>query len=323
MHGDGGLADLLEGDGDNRVRGAEGVADADVRDARDGHDGANPRLPYVHLAQAVEFIELAHLYLGLLLRVVMVADDDFLVHPDDTVVHFPDADAADVLVVVNGADKDLGAGLRVSFRRGDVVDDGLEQWLHAGTGSVRLHGGDAGLGGGVDEGAVQLGVVRVQLQEQLQHLVHHLVGPGLGAVYLVDADDDGELQLQGLAEHEFRLGHGALESVHHQNDAVHHLQHPLHLPAEVGVAGGVHDIDFGALVHDGGVLGKDGDAPFPLDVVGIHDPLRYILPLAEHAALLQQLVHKSGLAMVYMGYDGNIPYIFSFLIHDLTSFLWL
>ncbi len=252
---------------------------------------------------------------------MVVADDHFLVHLDNAVVHLADADAAHVLVVVDGADQHLCAGLGISLRGGNVVHDGLEEGLHIGAVSVGIHGSHACLRRGVDKGAVQLRIVRVQLQEQLQHLVHHLIRPGLGAVYLVDAYDDRELQLQGLAEHELRLGHGALEGVHHQDDAVDHLQHPLHLAAEVRMARGVNDVDFSPFVQDGGIFGKDGDAPLAFDIIGVHDALRHVLAFAEHAALLQQLIHQSGLAVVYMGYDGDVPYIFSFLIHDYHTSL--
>ena len=110
---------------------------------------------------------------------------------------------------------------------------------------------------------------------------------------------------------------------YHQDDAVHHFQHSFYFAAEIRVSRRVHNVDLGSLVEDGGILGEDGDAPLPLDVVGIHHPFRYFLILPENAALLQQLVHQGGLAVVYMGDDSDISNVFPFLLHNDLPFLFL
>ena len=76
--------------------------------------------------------------------------------------------------------------------------------------------------------------------------------------------------------------------------------------AEVGMARGVHNVDLGVAVLDGGVLGQDGDAPLTLQVVGVHDPLHRLLVLAVHAALLEHFVDEGGLAVVDVGDDRHI-----------------
>ena len=48
-----------------------------------------------------------------------------------------------------------------------------------------------------------------ELDEQVEDLVEHLVGPGVGAVDLVDDDDRPQAALEGLAQHEARLRHAA------------------------------------------------------------------------------------------------------------------
>ena len=145
--------------------------------------------------------------------------------------------------------------------------------------------------------------------------------PLVGPVDLVDHHDDPVAQLQGLAEDEAGLGHGALRGVHQQDDAVDHLQDALHLAAKVGVARGVHNIDFHAVVLHGGVLGHDGDAPLPLQVVGVHDPLHGGLVLPVDAALLEHLVHQRGLAVVHVGDDGDVSQVF--VLHSsLLLLLW-
>ena len=68
-----------------------------------------------------------------------------------------------------------------------------------------------------------------------------------------------------LARDEARLRHRAFDRVDEKQHPVHHGQHALHLAAEVGVAGGVDDVDVGAAVADGAVLGEDGDTALALE----------------------------------------------------------
>ena len=317
VHGDGGLRDLLEGDGLRVLRRADGIPDVDVRDAGDGHDGADSRLLHLHAVQTVELIQFSDLDLFELVRVVVVHQHALLVHPNGAVVHLADSDAAHVLVVVDGADEHLGGGVGIPLRGRDVVEDGLKEGRHIRLRIVQLLLGKATLGGRVQEGAVQLLIGGVQIHKELQNLVYHLLGAGLRAVDLVQADDHRQIQVQGLAQHKLRLGHGALVGVHHQDDAVDHLQHALHLAAEIRVSWGVHDVDLGPLVLHSRVLRENGNSPLPLNIVGVHHPLHHFLVGAEHTALAQQAVHQGGLAVVYVGDDGNISHVFSLHLHTL------
>ena len=67
----------------------------------------------------------------------------------------------------------------------------------------------------------------------------------VGAVDLVDDDDDAVTQLQRAGEDEARLRHGALSGVDEQDNAVDHLEDTLDLAAEVGVARGIDNVDLG------------------------------------------------------------------------------
>ena len=125
-------------------------------------------------------------------------------------------------------------------------------------------------------------------------------------------------QLQGLGEDKAGLGHGTLGGVHKKDDAVDHFEDALHLAAEVGVARSVHDIDLGIAVLDGGILGQDGDAALTLKVAGVHDPVHHLLILAVDAALLQHLVHQGGLAVVYVGDDGDVSQFLIFQAKNLS-----
>ena len=72
------------------------------------------------------------------------------------------------------------------------------------------------------------------------------------------------------------------------------------------MAGGIDDIDLVVLVVDGSILSQNGDAALTLQITGVHDSVLGSLILAVDAALLQQLVHQSGLAVVNVGDDRNI-----------------
>ena len=76
------------------------------------------------------------------------------------------------------------------------------------------------------------------------------------------------------------------------------------------MARGIHDVDLGVAVLDGGVLGQNGDAALTLQIVGVHDALHRLLILAVYTALLQHLIHQRGLAVVNVGDNGNISQFF-------------
>ena len=97
--------------------------------------------------------------------------------------------------------------------------------------------------------------------------------------------------------------------------AVDHGQAPLDLAAEVGVAGGVDDVDLDAAVAHRGVLGQDGDALLPLEVAGVHDPVDHLLVGAERAGLAQHGVDQRRLAVVDVGHDGDVAEVFTDVVH--------
>ena len=153
---------------------------------------------------------------------------------------------------------------------------------------------------------VELIVVGVQRQEQVEDGFQRLLGLGVGAVDLVDHHDGLQAQLQRLGQHELGLRHHAFGRVHQQHHAIHHREDALHLAAEIGMAGRVHDVEAHAVPFHRGAFGQDGDAALALLVVGIHGALGHVLVLAHRAGLLEQLVHQRGLAMVDMGDDGDV-----------------
>ena len=153
--------------------------------------------------------------------------------------------------------------------------------------------GVASLGAGEDVGEVGQRVVGPQLQEQIEHLVEHLVRPGVGAIDLVDHHDRPQPALQGLGQHEAGLRHGALGRVDQHQRPVGHAQHALDLAAEIGVARRVDDVDLHAPVGHGDVLGQDGDPPLALQVVACRGSARPPAALARNSPLWRSMQSTS------------------------------
>ncbi len=315
VHGDGGLGNLLEGDGCRVLLGADGITHMQILDTGYGNDGAVLGLLYIHSLQAVKLIELCDSDLLPLAGIMMVHHQSLLVHADGAVLHLADTDTAHELIVVNGGHQHLCGGLRITLRCRDVVQNRIKKRLHVYIRILHLVLGKAGLGGSEKEGAVQLLIGSVEVHHELQHLIHNLLRSRLGLVDLVDDHQHRQTQIQGTLQHEACLGHGTLEGIHQKDGTVYHLQDTLHLAAEVRMARGIHDIDLDALVADGRVLGQNGNASLPLNGVGVHDTDAHLLVVAEGAGLLQKLVHQCGFAMVNVGNDGYVTNVFSLFDH--------
>ena len=124
-----------------------------------------------------------------------------------------------------------------------------------------------------------------------------------------------------MGKHEAGLGLGALVGIDDEQGAVGHVEHAFHLATEVGMARRVDDVDLHALVGDGDVLGKDGDAALALLIVGVEDALFHLLVLAENVGGPQKTVYEGGLAVVDVGDDSDVADVL--LLHESSfgSFL--
>ncbi len=200
--------------------------------------------------------------------------------------------------------------ISIAIRRGNGGYDGVEQRLHVRTERIGRKPGIAVARGGIHHGKIKLLRRGAELDEKLQRFIHHFKRPCAGPVHLVDHHNRRLVQRKRLAQHKARLRHAALKRIHKQEHAVHHLQDALHLAAEVRVTRCVHNVDTAALIVDGRVLGKDGDAALAFQIARIHHALLHLLVRAEHAALAEQAIHKRGLAVVNVRDDRNVANVF-------------
>jgi len=203
----------------------------------------------------------------------------------------------------------------VGFGRGDVVQNGVEQRLQILRRNREVRRRHALFAGRVDQRKLERRIVGAHLEEQIENEVVDLGNARIGPVDLVDDDHGLELVLERFAKHESRLRQRPFRSIDEKKHAVRHLQNSLDLTAKVGVAGRVHQVDFDVAEADCDVLRKDRDAAFTLEIVGVNDQsmlpaLQFVEFLgAEQTGLAQHLIDHGCLAMVNVGYDGNISYV--------------
>jgi hypothetical protein len=205
----------------------------------------------------------------------------------------------------------------ITGRRGDVPDDRVEERREINRGDIHVHGRHAFTRRRVDDSRVELGLVRLELDQEVEHLVVDAHRIRARPVDLVDHDDRCTVQCQRLPEDESRLRHRPIERIDNEQDAIHHAEDALDLAAEVGVARGVDDVDLRPLPADRGVLRQDGDAALALERIGIHHALHHDLILAKRPCLPEHFVYECGLAVIDVRDDRDVTKFL--LCHSLVS----
>ncbi len=240
-------------------------------------------------------------------RAVGLAPGDLLAGADRPVADPAEREAADVGGGVEVGHVRLQRVVGLVVGGGDPLQHQVEQGGEVGPLDPLLERGPAVLGVGVDDREVDLVGVGVEVEEELVDLVDDLGDAGVGAVDLVDDEDHRQLRLQRLAQHEAGLRQRALGGVDQEQDAVDHGQGALDLAAEVGVAGGVDDVELDVAAGHRRVLGEDRDPLLLLEVHRVHHPLGDVLALAEGAGLPEHGVDQRRLAVVDVGDDRDVP----------------
>ena len=226
-------------------------------------------------------------------------------------LHAAQREAAEVRRRVEVGDERLERVALLVGRRGDVVEQQLEERLEVAALRVRVERRPTGARVRVDDREVDLRLVRVEVEEELVDLVDDLLDARVGPVHLVHDEDDGQARLERLAQHEPGLGERSLARVDEQEHAVDHRQAPLDLAAEVRVARGVDDVDLHPAVAHRDVLGEDRDALLALEVVRVEDPVVDLLVVPERARLPEHGVDQGGLAVVDVGDNCHVSEIIS------------
>ena len=125
-----------------------------------------------------------------------------------------------------------------------MADDEIEQRRHAlifGTAGVGRH--PALLRRAVENREVQLLLARIERGEQVEDFVCNFGRAGVGPIDLVDDDDRPQTNLKRLGDYEFGLRQRPLGGVDQNQRAVDHVEDALDFAAEIGVSGGVDNVD--------------------------------------------------------------------------------
>ena len=125
-------------------------------------------------------------------------------------------------------------------------------------------------------------------------------GVGSRLVYLVYDDDREKAELERFLQNESSLRHRSFLGIDDQENRVNRAQDALNLGTEVGVTGGVNDVDLRALISYRRILGVNRNTALLFERVRIHGAV------VAMAALGHDGIGKSGLTVVDVGYDGYI-----------------
>ena len=197
---------LLDGDSRQRVGVVgigQGVADRHLVEPGQHHDVAGlGGFDRLHVEAAVEH-DLGHLGPQ---HTLLAQHRDGVARAHLAAGDPADREAPGVVVPAEVGDQRLEAAL-LQHRRGDVVDDGLQQRLQAVGHALGPEARAPLAGDGVDHRDVQLVGILGQLQEEVVGGLERPLGVGQGAVQLVDHQDRSKPHLEGLAQHEPGLRH--------------------------------------------------------------------------------------------------------------------
>ena len=292
-----------------RVGRADRVADLDRVDSGDDRDLARGRDLALDPLEPLRREELGH---AERLRLARLGNaHDGRAAPERPALDPADHEPPDELVPAQGHRLELQRAVHVDLGRRRLLEDQVEQRAQVLARAVRFERGRALLRRRVDDREVELVVVGAELHEQVEHLVHHLVRALLRAVDLVHHHDRAQALRERLAQHEAGLRHHALDRVDQQQHRVDHAHDPLDLAAEVGVAGGVDQLDAHAVVLDRRALGVDRDPALALEVLAVHRALLHFLIDPEGAGLAQESVQQGGLAVVDVRDDREVADVFA------------
>ncbi len=145
-------------------------------------------------------------------------------------------------------------------------------------------------------------------REACRQVGQHGVVRRTGAVDLVHEDQRRDAEPLQRAHQHAGLRLHALDGRDHQHRAVEHAEHPLDLGDEVGVAGGVDQVDRHALDDERDHRGLDGDAALPLEreAVGLGAAVVDAADLVDDTGGVQQPLGQGGLTGVDVRHDSEV-----------------
>ena len=310
-HFDGWFRDFYEWQWFHCFWAADGFTDGYIFQTGDANDVAHFAFLSRNTNQAFDLIQGNDLAFVHRIRVVMFADNDWIVDFYDTASDLTDSDTANVFVVVDGRNKILEWAIDIAFRCRNFGEDGIEQRVQVFTANTRFEGSSTFFTGAVQNFGFQLFFSCIQIEEQVVNFFTNFFVSCVRTVGFIYNDDNFMAQLQRFLQNETGLWHWTLEGVYQQDNTVYHFQNTLNFAAEVSMAWGIDNVDFYIFISDCSIFCKNGDAAFFFQVTGVHNTVLYGLVFAESTALFQHLVNQGGFTVVNVGDDRNISQVFS------------
>ena len=301
------LVDDERRQGPRIVRVGKRLTDRDLGNAGDRDDVTRSSVVGRNSIERVGQIQLDDLHA--LDRSVDATPRDLLALAHASVAHAAQREASEVGRRVEVGDERLERVPRVVLGRRDALENQLAQRLEVTALGIGVERRPAGACVRVDDRELDLVLVGAEIEEELVHLVDDLCDARIGAVDLVDDKDHRQSRFERLAQHEAGLRERTFARVDQEEHPVDHRERPLDLAAEIGVAGGVDDVERHVAVAHRRVLGEDRDALLALQVVRVHDPLVDVLIGAKRARLPQERVDERRLAVVDVGNDRHIAQV--------------
>src|SRR5215467_13865322 len=146
------------------------------------------------------------------------------------------------------------------------------------------------------------------LGELISHSLDEVIRLCAAAIDLVDEDDRGDAQPPQCPEQYLRLRLNPFYGGDQQDSAVQNAEGALDFGEEVGMSGGIDEVDFQGAHAKGDNRGLDRDAPslLKLQGVGLGSALIYPAGFADNVRFIQDSLGQARLSRVYVRDDTDI-----------------
>ena len=176
------------------VDAGDGLADSDAFNAGNGHDVAHRGLFDLGALEPRKGKQLGDA--RFVERTVTARDVCFVACVQRSLKDAADGDAAEVIGVIEVRNQNLQRAAGITRRFRDRFHDGAEERLQIDAGLGWIGRRCAGLGDGVQDRKVQLGFVRVEVDEQIVDFVQHFLRARIGPIDFVNDHDGRQLGLE-------------------------------------------------------------------------------------------------------------------------------
>ena len=232
-----------------------------------------------------------------------------MIHREHSVDQPPYANLPHIGIVIEIRNQELGNLCIIGSRTWYGGTDGVKQGLEIFRLISLLQMGNAPFCVGIEDGKLDLPLVRIEIDKKVVNLINDLLDPGVTAVDLIDDDHNGQLFCEGFFNDKSCLRKRSLTGIDQQNGPIDHIQAAFNLTAEIRMPGRINDIDLDVVVPYGRILRHDGNPPLPFEIHRVHHPLCDLLILPEGASLLEHGINEGRFTMINVGNDNNISYV--------------